>query len=127
MAALVQERVKTLAEVPGMVDFLFVDEPPVDEKSWNKAMKPPAAAVLDDAVAEYEKCEWQAQVLHEVTLKVGEGHGLKLAKAQAPIRVAVTGRSVGPPLFESLAVLGRDRVLDRLRTARARLASEEKT
>ena len=125
MAPLVQERVKTLAEVPGMVDFLFLDEPVVDEKSWQKAMKAPAAAVLDDAIAEYEKCDWEPEVLHEVTLKVGERHGLKLAKAQAPIRVAVTGRTVGPPLFESLAVLGRERVLDRLRAARARLAGDE--
>jgi glutamyl-tRNA synthetase len=125
MAPLVQERVKTLAEVPGMVDFLFVDEPVIDEKSWQKAMKPPAADVLDDAIAEYAKCEWEPETLHEVTLKVGERHGLKLAKAQAPIRVAVTGRSVGPPLFESLAVLGRDRVLNRLQAARAGLAGEE--
>jgi glutamyl-tRNA synthetase len=125
MAPLVQERVKTLAEVPGMVDFLFVDEPVIDDKSWQKAMKPPAAAVLDDAIAEYAKCEWEPETLHEVTLKVGERHGLKLAKAQAPIRVAVTGRSVGPPLFESLAVLGRVRVLDRLQAARAGLAGEE--
>jgi glutamyl-tRNA synthetase len=127
MAPLVQERVKTLAEVPGMVDFLFVDEPVIDDKSWSKAMKAPAAGVLDDALAEYEKCEWDAEVLREVTLKVGERHGLKLAKAQAPVRVAVTGRTVGPPLFESLAVLGRDRVLDRLRAARARLAGGEET
>ena len=125
MAPLVQERVKTLAEVPEMVDFLFLDEPVIDEKSWQKAMRPPAAELLDDAIAEYEKCEWEPEVLHEVTLKVGEHHGLKLAKAQAPIRVAVTGRSVGPPLFESLAVLGRERVLDRLRAARARVAGEE--
>jgi glutamyl-tRNA synthetase len=125
MAPLVQERVKTLAEVPGMVEFLFLEEPDIEEKSWQKAMKPPAAAVLDDALAEYEKCEWEPEVLHEVTLKVGDRHGLKLAKAQAPIRVAVTGRTVGPPLFESLAVLGRDRVLHRLRAARARLAGEE--
>jgi glutamyl-tRNA synthetase len=125
MAPLVQERVKTLAEVPEMVDFLFVDEPVIDDKSWQKAMKPPAAAVLDDAIAEYAKCEWEPETLHEVTLKVGERHGLKLAKAQAPIRVAVTGRSVGPPLFESLAVLGRVRVLDRLQAARAGLAGEE--
>ena len=127
LVPLVQERVKTLAEVPGMVDFLFVDAPAMDEKSWQKAMKPPAAAVLDDAIVEYEKAEWDPPVLHEITLEVGERHGLKLAKAQAPIRVAVTGRTVGPPLFESLAVLGRDRVLDRLRAARARLASEEET
>jgi glutamyl-tRNA synthetase len=125
MASLVQERVKTLAEVPGMVDFFFVDEPTYDEKSWQKAMKPPAGAVLDDAIAEYEKCDWESTVLHEVTLHVGERHGLKLAKAQAPIRVAVTGRSVGPPLFESLAVLGRDRVLARLGAARQRIGSEE--
>jgi glutamyl-tRNA synthetase len=125
MAPLVQERVKTLAEVPGMVEFLFLEEPDIEEKSWQKAMKPPAAAVLDDALAEYEKCEWEPEVLHQVTLKVGERHGLKLAKAQAPIRVAVTGRTVGPPLFESLAVLGRDRVLHRVRAARARLAGEE--
>ena len=44
--------------------------------------------------------------------------GLKLGKAQAPVRVAVTGRTVGPPLFESLEVLGRERTLDRLRAAR---------
>jgi glutamyl-tRNA synthetase len=127
LVPLVQERVKTLAEVPGMVDFLFLDAPAIEEKSWQKAMKPPAAAVLDDAMVEYEKCEWEPSVLHDITLEVGERHGLRLAKAQAPIRVAVTGRTVGPPLFESLAVLGRDRVLDRLRAARARLASEEET
>ena len=45
----------------------------------------------------------------------------KLAKAQAPVRVAITGRSVGPPLFESLVALGRERTLARLRSALARL------
>ena len=52
---------------------------------------------------------------------MGEAHGLKLGKAQAPIRVAVTGRTVGPPLFESLAVLGRERTLERVQAAIARL------
>jgi glutamyl-tRNA synthetase len=52
---------------------------------------------------------------------VGEGVGLKLGKAQAPVRVATTGRTVGPPLFESLVVLGRERTLARLRAARARV------
>jgi glutamyl-tRNA synthetase len=52
---------------------------------------------------------------------VGEGVSLKLGKAQAPIRVATTGRTVGPPLFESLVVLGRERTLERLRAARARV------
>jgi glutamyl-tRNA synthetase len=54
-------------------------------------------------------------------IAAGEAAGLKLAKAQAPVRVAVTGRTVGPPLFESLEVLGRERVQARIRAARARL------
>jgi glutamyl-tRNA synthetase len=121
VAPLVQERVKTLAEVPAMVDFLFLEEPAMDERSWDKAMKPPAGEVLAEAIAEYSTCEWNRDVLHDVTLAIGERHGLKLGKAQAPIRVAVTGRTVGPPLFESLEVLGRDPVLRRLRAASARL------
>jgi glutamyl-tRNA synthetase len=52
-----------------------------------------------------------------------EPFSLKLGKAQAPVRVAVTGRTVGPPLFESLEVLGSDETLRRLRAARADLVS----
>ena len=121
LAPLVQERVTTLAEVPAWVDFLFLEEPAVDEASWRKAMTGAAATVLDDAIAEYETCAWEPAVLHDVTAAIGERHDLKLAKAQAPIRVAVTGRSVGPPLFESLAALGRECTLERLRAARRRV------
>jgi glutamyl-tRNA synthetase len=120
LAPLVQERVVTLAEAPAMVDFLF-EEPEMDEASWQKAMKPPAATLLDDALTTFEAAPWEAPALHDATQAVGERHGLKLAKAQAPIRVAVTGRTVGPPLFESLEALGRDTTLDRLRRARQRL------
>jgi len=125
VARLVQERVRTLSEVPGMVDFLFLDEPTVDPEAWARAVErsPAAPALLDDALASYAECEWQAPVLHQVTEGVAERHGMKLSKAQAPIRVAVTGRTVGPPLFESLEVLGRERTLERVRAARDRLAT----
>jgi len=120
----VQERVRTLSEVPAVVDFLFLEEPTLDQASWDKVMSTPtAAAVLDDALAEYASCDWTAPALHDLTQAIGEAHGLKLGKAQAPIRVAVTGRSVGPPLFESLEVLGRDTTLARVRTARTRLGA----
>jgi glutamyl-tRNA synthetase len=60
--------------------------------------------------------------LKDLTAAVGEAAGVpQLGKAQAPIRLAVTGRSVGPPLFESLVALGRERTLARLRSALARL------
>ena len=89
-----------------------------------KAMRDAAAAsILDAALEEYAACPWDPAALHDVTLAIGERHGLKLSKAQAPIRVAVTGRSVGLPLFESLHALGRDRTLERLRAARQRLSS----
>ncbi len=125
VAPLIQERVRTLAEVPGVVDFLFLEEPVIDEAAWDKAItrSPTAPAVLDDAIAVYHDVHWDTEALHRVTTELAERHGLKLAKAQAPIRVAVTGRSVGPPLFESLHVLGRERTLARLRRAKDGLPS----
>jgi len=122
IAPLVQERVKTLTEVWPHVDFLFGDEPTIDEASWRKVMgSDVAVALLDDAVEAFSMCPWEADVLHETMAGIGERHGLKLGVAQAPVRVAVTGRTVGPPLFESLALLGRDATLARLRAARVRL------
>jgi glutamyl-tRNA synthetase len=121
LAPLVQERVAVLGEVPAMVDFIFLDEAPDDEASWAKAMKEGAADILDATAAAFADAEWQADVLKEALLAVGEGLGLKLSKTQAPVRVAVTGRTVGPPLFESLEVLGREKTLARLAAARSRL------
>jgi glutamyl-tRNA synthetase len=122
LAPLVQERVKRLDEVPAMIDFMFVDDVPVDEPSWNKAMKSPADAVLDGVIAAYETSDWDGPSLKLAAEAVGEQHGLKPSKAQAPVRVAITGRTVGPPLYDSIALLGRERTLARLRSARARLA-----
>jgi glutamyl-tRNA synthetase len=121
IAPLVQQRVATLAEVPAYVDFLFMEEPPGDEVSWSKAMKDGAGDVLLDTIDAFEAVPWQADDLKSTLTRVGESRGLKLNKAQAPVRVAVTGRTVGPPLFESLELLGRERTLGRLRAAHARL------
>ena len=121
MSPLVQERVRTLGEVPGMVDFLFLDEPVVDQAAWDKHMKSPVVKLLDDVIDAYQTVEWASDPLHDALVAVGERHELNLKKAQFPVRVAVTGRAVGPPLFESLEVLGRERTLERLRAARARL------
>jgi glutamyl-tRNA synthetase len=120
IAPLVQERARTLADVPAMVDFLFLEEPVIDPAAWDKAITRNAAApaVLDDAIACYRDAHWDTQELHRLTTALADRQGLKLAKAQAPIRVAVTGRSVGPPLFESLHLLGRERTLERLGRAK---------
>jgi glutamyl-tRNA synthetase len=123
MAELVQTRVTALTEVPAMVDFFFLDEPAIDEASWAKATKDEwASAVLSETTAAYATAEWNHDSLKAVIEQVGEKHGLKLGKVQAPIRVAITGRTVGPPLFESLELLGRDTTLARLAAASQRLA-----
>jgi glutamyl-tRNA synthetase len=123
VAPLVQERVKTLADVWPHLDFFFLGEPDLDPDAWQKVMATEESpAILADAAAAYEDSDWTAETLHEVTRRLGEARGLKLGKAQAPIRVAVTGRTVGPPLFESLVVLGRETTLERIRAARARLS-----
>ena len=116
VAPLVQERVATLGEVSAMVDFLFLEDPPRDPRAFDKAIRsqPDAKALLADALQTFEACDFDADSLHAALVEVGERHGLALRRAQAPVRVAVTGRSVGPPLFESMALLGRGEVLRRI-------------
>jgi glutamyl-tRNA synthetase len=77
-----------------------------------------AEPLLADVIGAYESLEaWSADALKVALEDVMTRYQLKLGKAQAPVRVAVTGRSVGPPLFESLEVLGRDETLRRLSAA----------
>jgi glutamyl-tRNA synthetase len=125
LAAVTQERVTVLGEVPGFVDFLFLDDAPVDDASWQKAVAGDVAApgILAAALAAYETCPWDKDALHAVTLEIAESAGRKLGKAQAPIRVAVMGRTTGLPLFDSLAVLGRDETRRRIEAALGRLAT----
>src|SRR5829696_1686677 len=122
IAPLVQERVKVLSEIPDYVDFLF-DEPVVEEAARARAMGPEWAGPLLDQVMEgFGAVDWRPAVLKATVEQVGERFGVKPGKAQAPVRVAVTGRSVGPPLYESLELLGRERTLARLRSARELVA-----
>ncbi len=124
----IQERLTTLREVPEKIDFLFwSDDADVeyDAAAWAKAFEPEwAAPLLADVIGAYGPLDaWFADGLKEVLEDVMARYELKLGKAQAPIRVAVTGRAVGPPLFESMEVLGRDATLRRLSKALA-VASE---
>ena len=78
---------------------------------------PAAAATYADTVDAFAALpSWDAESLKAALEAVGERHELKLGKAQAGVRVAVTGRSVGPPLFESIELLGSVETLRRLRS-----------
>ncbi len=122
MAPLVQTRVGVLREIPSMIDFLFLDAPQIDEASWIKATSAEwTHGLLRQCVDAFANCEWAHDALKDIVEKTGESHGVKLGKAQAPVRVAITGKTVGPPLFESIELLGRDATIARINSAIARL------
>lgn len=123
LAPLAQTRIAVLSEITSQVDFLFLTDPVFDQPSWDKAMKPGATDILRGYLTRLETVSFDPESLKTALEEVGTEHGLKLGKAQAPIRVAVTGRTVGLPLFESIEALGRERTLDRLRAALTRLES----
>jgi glutamyl-tRNA synthetase len=122
LAPLAQTRISLLAEITGIVEFAFLAEPAIDEASWAKAMKGPAADVLAAASDALESAPWDPDSLRARLEEIGAQFGMSLGKVQAPVRVAVTGRTVGLPLFESLQILGREQTLDRLNAAGNRLA-----
>ena len=134
LAPLVQERVKRFDEVPGYVAFLFCDPVPIDPVSWDKVMVKEGALAVDqlrrcaaglDALGD---TGWSASAIEAVVFDVPDGPlrrddgDVNRKRAQAPIRVAALGASVGPPLWESLEVLGRTTTVDRLGAAATRLA-----
>ena len=119
--AIAQEKAQTLDEVWALIRFLF--EPPVDdEKAWQKVMKDGAEAALDasrSALASVE--DFDAGAIETVLEPLPERLDSKPGKVFQPIRVAITGTSVSPGIFESLAVLGREQSLARIDAALARL------
>ncbi|MET0728151.1 MAG: glutamate--tRNA ligase [Acidimicrobiales bacterium] len=131
IAELVQERVRLLAEVEPMIAFLLDEPLETDDDSWTKAMVKGKAApeMLAATAAALEELDmWDAPTIRLAVEAAAVAVGLvnaegepQLSKAQGPVRVAAMGRSVGPPLFESLEALGRERTLARLRAARDRL------
>ena len=122
IAPLVQTRVVTMSEVPAMVDFLFLEDPAIDQAAWDKTMSADFAAdVLKHCMSEFASCEWNHDALKTILESWTEAKELKLGKTQAPIRVAMTGRTVGPPLFESIEILGRDETIRRLQNSLTRL------
>lgn len=125
VAPLVQSRVTVLSEVAGMMGFFFT---PTDELEYEedalKTLPENTVEVLDRSLEVLEALEesaWHPETLQEVlAAELIEKMELKPRLAYGPLRVAVSGRRVSPPLFESMEVLGRDQSLLRLKKLRDR-------
>ncbi|GAA3337447.1 glutamate--tRNA ligase [Curtobacterium pusillum] len=117
-APLVQERMQLLSEAPGMLGFLFTsDDDLVVEDDAVGTLKPDAGDVLRASITALEPLEdWTTEAI-EGALRAAliDGLGLKPRLAFGPLRVAVSGRRISPPLFESMEILGKDSTVTRLR------------
>jgi glutamyl-tRNA synthetase len=118
VAALVQERVRLLKEVPEMVEFLFKEEITrnIQEMFQKGIDKDIAKKVIEESSKAFEAlCSFSADEIEATLRKIAENLALKAGPMFGVIRVAVTGKKITPPLFESIVALGKDTVLKRLR------------
>ena len=117
LAPLVQERVKLTTEIGPAARFLFTGVS-YEEKAWRKVMKGDAERALAaarEALAALD--DWTTSGIEQALRAMLAAESLTARKGLQPIRVAVTGSNVSPPLFESLAALPRDAALDRIAAA----------
>ncbi|MFN2418124.1 MAG: glutamate--tRNA ligase [Candidatus Limnocylindria bacterium] len=129
---LIKERLVKLGDVPGLIGFIW--EPDEVVAGWyareqlipKKGSPEDARVSLEDArsvLAELDEPDFSADVLEQRCREAADAAGVKAGDFFSPIRVAVTGRSVSPPLFASLEMLGRDRSLARIERAIGKLSA----
>ena len=119
-----QQRTTRIRDVIPLLDWIFEDEIPqeTDEKEIAKIAKAMGSElvpeILEETIKRLQKCQWDAETLSAEIREVGDTLN---AKSQVPVRIAVTGRRTGLPLFEPMACLNRQLVLERLQRARSNL------
>jgi len=130
VAPLIQERIKLLRDVVTVGDFLFVEDlPPYDtaELIPQKGDRTMALRVLEQSLQVLPSIEFTHQGLEEALRAASSSLGVKAGQMFQPIRVAVCGRKNAPPLFETMAVLGRETCLKRIDQAVQKLSREQNT
>ncbi len=118
MAAICQEKLTTLNDIVKQTDFFFVEPSQYEEKAVQKQWKDPEAIVRLETIERTlrEAKEWTTAALHADFERLGEAQG-GMGKVVHPLRLALTGKSVGPGLFELAELLGKDACLRRVAQA----------
>ncbi len=122
--SIVRDKAQSVIEIWPLISFLFVDPATrdVDEKAWRKVMKPGTEAVLSKAAAVLAEADpYDVETLERELRGLVEREGLSANRVLQPIRVAITGSTVSPGIFESLVALGRDDSIERIDRAIGRL------
>jgi glutamyl-tRNA synthetase len=115
-----RERSKTLVEMAHASEFFFKDNLDFDEKAKNKFLKPEVVPLLEMVITALSNLndftEKEAEI-ESIIKSIVEKEGLKLGKLAQPIRVALTGKTVSPGIYDVIILLGRTRTLKRLNEA----------
>jgi len=111
-----KERAKTLVELVHGAEFLFAERPLALDEKAQKLLDAEGRQRLAELAPKLERASrWSAAELEEIVRTYAEAAGAKLGKVAQPLRAALTGKSVSPPVFDVMAVLGRDEALARIR------------
>ncbi len=110
-----KERAKTIVELAAAADFLYTDGPRELDAAAQKLLTPEARAIVAKVLPMLEATDWSVPALEGAARDLAAAEGLKLGQVAQPLRAAITGKASSPPLFDAMAVLGRDESLVRLR------------
>jgi glutamyl-tRNA synthetase len=125
MIATLRERAKRLDELVDAAHFFLSDEIRWDEKAVKKFLIKEIAPVLDKLVGAIESTEdFSEKSIEEAFTRIMAEENLQLGKIAQPVRVALTGSTVSPGIYEVIAVLGKERTLARLRAALERIGED---
>lgn len=124
---LIQERARTLADVPHLTDFFFLDELEYDQSLLIKAMDAVSATkAIETSLERLKPLEaWNAVSMENIFRPLATELGLTTSKFFGLLRVAITGRTASPPLFQTMAALGKERCLKRLNNALQKIKEQK--
>ncbi|RKZ41297.1 MAG: glutamate--tRNA ligase [Gammaproteobacteria bacterium] len=120
------ERAKTLTEMAKNSQFFFGNEVEFNEKAVRKNLKPAIRKPLTDLCDRLAQlAEWNAEAIHAIVHLVAEQYELKLGKIAQPLRVAVTGGTVSPPIDVTVYLIGQSRCVDRIKRALTLIGTDD--
>lgn len=120
-----RERTKTLSEMAESSRFFFRRPEAYEPKSAAKNLTPDSEPLLGEAQARFDALSgWNPAAVHEAVTDLATEHGIKLGRIAQPLRVAVSGGPVSPPIDRTLAILGREETLARIVRAREWIAAQ---
>ncbi len=128
IVGLIDDRAKTLADVVEQAGYFLTDDIEYDEEAVNKVLtKPGVITIIDGLYTRLSEAQtFEPEVIESLIRSYAEEQGLGVGKVVQPIRVAVTGGTASPGIFETLSLLGREKVLERLGRAR-KIAAERQS